>query len=96
MQSTNKEKSEMEESIRNLNYEKKALEREIADSGRELEEVKNLQKKKMETLARALPNGADAVKAMKWLHANRDQFSGKNTKAEREYHLEERATQLHL
>ena len=61
--------------LRELNYEKRALEVEINTSNKELVQVRSIEAKKIETLARLLPNGQDAVKAMKWLETNKDQFS---------------------
>ena len=40
-------------------------------SRNELEQVRSVQKQKMETMERGLPNGKDAVKAMRWLQDNR-------------------------
>ena len=60
--------------LRELNYEKRALEVEINTSNRELGQVRSIEAKKIETLAKLLPNGQDAVKAMKWLENNKDQF----------------------
>ena len=59
-----------------MNYEKKAFETEITTSRQELEQVRSVQKQKLDTLQTKMNNGQDAVKAMKWLQDNRDQFSG--------------------
>ena len=60
-----------------MNYEKKALETEINTSRQELEQVRSVQKQKLDTLQAKMTNGQDAVKAMRWLQDNRDQFSGR-------------------
>ena len=44
-------------------------------SRNELEQVRSVQKQKMETMERGLPNGKDAVKAMRWLQDNRGKFT---------------------
>ena len=44
-------------------------------SRNELEQVRSVQKQKMETMERGLPNGKDAVKAMRWLQENRGNFT---------------------
>ena len=60
-----------------MNYEKKAFETEITTSRQELEQVRSVQKQKLDTLQAKMTNGQDAVKAMRWLQDNRDQFSGR-------------------
>ena len=61
--------------LRDLNHERKALESQISMSRNELEQVRSVQKQKMETMERGLPNGKDAVKAMRWLQDNRGKFT---------------------
>ena len=77
MQEVSKQRITLESQLREFNYEKKALQNEINSTSRELEQNRNVQKQKLETLKNYLPNGRDAVQAMAWLKDNRDQFHGK-------------------
>ena len=62
--------------IREMNSERQALEKDIRSSGQELEQLNSIKKQKIQTLAKDLKYGKDAVLAMKWLQNHKDEFSG--------------------
>ena len=70
-------RNDIQNKMESADHEYKALNNQLANHRRRMDEIKDVNNQKYRILATKLPNGADAHKGMQWLANNRDQFHGR-------------------
>ena len=60
--------------MREMNYEKRSAENKVLRARDQLTQLTSVEQQKKEILATSMPQGADTIKALRWLDNNRDNF----------------------